>query len=76
MLYEVITTVRKEDFLALVPDRLLHGRMAGLKSFAPPITLPNFDVIAAWHQRVDKSPSHLWLRSRLVAVADRLSKDV
>lgn len=71
----LMETIRTGDFLALVPERLLYGKMAGLKLFSPPITLPDFDVIATWHQRVDKNPAHHWLRSRLIAVADRLSKE-
>lgn len=69
----LLETVRTDNFLALVPERLLYGKMAGLKIFIPPITLPNFDVIAAWHQRADKDPAHQWLRSRLIEVANELS---
>lgn len=70
----LLETMRTGDFLALVPERLLYGKMAGLKLFNPPITVPDFDVIATWHQRVEKNPAHRWLRSRLIAVADELSK--
>lgn len=70
----LLETIRTGDFLALVPERLLYGKMAGLKLFNPPITVPDFDVIATWHNRVEKNPAHRWLRSRLTAVADELSK--
>lgn len=70
----LLETIRTGDFLALVPERLLYGKMAGLKLFNPPTTVPDFDVIATWHQRVDKSPAHRWLRSRLTAVAEEISR--
>jgi DNA-binding transcriptional LysR family regulator len=70
----LLETIRAGDFLALVPERLLYGKMAGLKLFNPPITVPDFDVIATWHQRVGRNPAHSWLRSRLTAVAAELSK--
>ena len=70
----LLETIRTGDFLALVPERLLYGKMAGLKLFNPPITVPDFDVIATWHQRVERNPVHRWLRSRLTTVAEELSK--
>jgi DNA-binding transcriptional LysR family regulator len=70
----LLETLRTDDFLALVPERLLYGKMAGLKLFTPPITVPDFDVIATWHHRVDRNPAHRWLRSRLTAVAAEMSK--
>jgi DNA-binding transcriptional LysR family regulator len=70
----LLETLRADDFLALVPERLLFGKMAGLRLFLPPITVPDFDVIATWHHRVDKNPAHRWLRSRLTAVAEEVSK--
>ncbi len=70
----LLETIRTGDFLALVPERLLYGKMAGLKLFNPPITVPDFDVIATWHQRVERNPVHRWLRSRLTTVAEDLSK--
>lgn len=70
----LLETIRTGDFLALVPERLLYGKMAGLKLFNPPITVPDFDVIATWHQRVGRNPAHRWLRSRLTSIAAELSK--
>ncbi len=69
----LLETIRTGDFLALVPERLLYGRMAGLKLFKPPITVPDFDVIVTWHQRVGRNPAHRWLRSQLASVAEAMS---
>lgn len=70
----MLETIHTGDFLALVPERLLRGRMAGLKLFEPPVLVPDFDVIACWHRRVDKSPAHEWLRALLASLATELSK--
>jgi DNA-binding transcriptional LysR family regulator len=69
----LLETVRTDDFLAHVPERLLYGKTAGLKLFEPPITVPDFDVIASWHHRVDKDPAQRWLRALLTSVAKGLS---
>lgn len=70
----LLETLRTDDFFALVPERLLFGKMAGLRLFESPITVPDFDVIATWHRRVDRNPAHRWLRSRLAAVAEEMSQ--
>jgi len=70
----LLETIRTGEFFALVPERLLFGKMAGLRVFEPPITVPDFDVIATWHHRVSKNPAHQWLISRLGTVAERLEK--
>jgi DNA-binding transcriptional LysR family regulator len=65
----MLETIRTDDFLALVPERLLYGKMAGLKLFEPPVIVPDFDVIACWHNRVDADPAQLWIRDLLDTVA-------
>ena len=70
----LIETIRTGDLLAMVPARFLRGKMAGVKLFDSPITIPDFDVIAAWHQRVDKDPAHRWLLSLLSDVSEGLVK--
>ena len=57
--------LQADNLIALVPSRLLHGGSAGLAVLAPPIEVPGFDVIAAWHPRSDKDAAHQWLRTRL-----------
>ena len=69
----LLETIRTDDLLALVPERLLYGKMAGLKTFEPPIMVPDFDVIACWHHRVDKDPAQRWLRALLTSVAEGLT---
>jgi len=61
----LIDVVRSGNLLAMVPARFLRGKMDGLKLFDAPLIVPGFDVIAVWHQRVDKDPAHCWLLSLL-----------
>lgn len=70
----LIETIRTGDLLAMVPARFLRGKMTGLRLFDPPMTIPDFDVVAAWHQRVDKDPAHRWLLSLLSEVSEGLVK--
>ncbi len=69
----MLELVRANDYLALVPERLLRGKMAGLRRYSPPVTVPNFDVIACWHERVDKDPVQRWIRASLASVAKGMS---
>jgi DNA-binding transcriptional LysR family regulator len=68
----LLETVRTDDFFALVPERLMHGRMARLSLFEPPVSVPDFDVIMSWHHRVDKNPAQRWLRAQLTSIAESL----
>ena len=60
------------DLIAVVPERALHGRMTGLRTFEPPLEIPGFGVIALWHPRLNADPAHRWLRELLVNVAREL----
>jgi len=57
------------DLIAVVPERVLRGRLAGLRTFMPPLTIPTFEVIALWHARLHKDPAHRWFRELLAATA-------
>jgi DNA-binding transcriptional LysR family regulator len=69
----LLESIRVDDFLALVPERLLYGRMTGLRLLEPPVSVPNFDVIACWHPRVGADPGQRWIRALLGSVAKELS---
>ena len=69
----MLETIRTDDFLALVPERILYGEMTGLKLFEPPVLVPDFDVIACWHSRVDADPAQRWIRGLLENVAAEIS---
>ena len=61
--------LQTDDLVALVPSRLLRKNDRSLVVLEPPIKIPRFDVIAAWHPRVDKDVAHRWLRTRLADLA-------
>lgn len=65
----LLKTVQTDDFLALVPERMLRSFDVGLKVFRPPVQIPNFDVIVCWHQIADKDPVLNWVKSLLHDVA-------
>ncbi len=59
------------DLVAVAPERLVKGLSSSLKLFAPPVGVPDFDVIAVWHPRVQHDPMHRWLRGRLQTLAEK-----
>jgi DNA-binding transcriptional LysR family regulator len=61
--------LQTDDLIAVVPERVLRGRLAGLRTFAPPLVIPTFAVVALWHARLHKDPAHRWFRELLVATA-------
>ncbi len=61
--------LKTDDLIAVVPERVLRGRMNGLRTFLPPVTVPGFSVILLWHQRLHKDPAHQWLRELLAMAA-------
>jgi len=71
VLPEVLKT---DDLIAVVPERVLCGRMGGLRTFAPPVAVPGFDVVMLWHERLHKDAAHRWLRELLAAVAEDLRR--
>lgn len=60
------------DLIAVVPERVLSGRMSGLRKFKPPVPIPGFGVIALWHPRMQRDPAHRWVRELLAATAHRV----
>lgn len=65
----LLQILQTDDMIALVPKRLLTRRPHALRLIKPPIEVPGFDVIAAWHSRSQQDPAHQWLRSNLVEVS-------
>ena len=50
--------LQTDDLVALVPYRLLRENNKRLIVLKPSFEIPGFDVIAAWHPRVDKDNAH------------------
>jgi LysR family nod box-dependent transcriptional activator len=54
--------------------RLAHRlkRAAGLKLIAPPFPSPTLVETMTWHPRSTHQPAHVWLRTRIIALAREL----
>lgn len=57
--------IRASDLLAVVPSRLVKD-LPGLTSVAPPVEVPGFTKVLAWHARSHRDAGHRWLRELLV----------
>jgi len=68
----VLTQIlRTSDLIAVVPEKLVRNQ-AGLCVTEPPLSIPGFTKVAAWHERTHHDPAHQWLRSLLVEACSRL----
>ncbi|MBR0824428.1 LysR family transcriptional regulator [Bradyrhizobium manausense] len=56
--------LRATDLVAVVPRRLLSG-LGELVLLKPPLDIPGFSKIAAWHDRTHRDPGHRWIRELL-----------
>src|SRR6185369_16173555 len=62
--------VAGSDAIVTLPARLARlSARAGLRSFAPPLPLPPFDVHLLWHGAASEDAASRWLRQLLLAVA-------
>lgn len=59
------------DLVLTVAERVAktHAASLGLVMRRPPIDLPTYELVAAWHRRHEHDPAHTWLRERLRHVA-------
>ena len=64
--------LKTDDLIAVVPERVLRGRMEGLRTFTLPLTIPSFGVHALRHQRVHQDSAYRWLREQLALTAQTL----
>jgi DNA-binding transcriptional LysR family regulator len=56
--------LRSTDLVAVVPRRLVSDTQ-GLVLITPPIDVPGFTIVAAWHGRTHGAPGHRWARALL-----------
>jgi DNA-binding transcriptional LysR family regulator len=72
---DAMRITRQSDLIALVPRSCFvnglvadHAATAGLATFEPPVSTPEFKVSAIWHPRMDADPAHRWLRDMVMSV--------
>lgn len=68
VLTQILST---SDLIAVVPEKLVRHQ-AGLCVSEPPLPIPGFTKVAAWHERTHHDPAHQWLRALLVEACTRL----
>jgi DNA-binding transcriptional LysR family regulator len=56
--------LRTTDLIAVAPRRSMEAA-EGLTLFAPPIEVPGFAKVAAWHERTHMNPGQRWIRALL-----------
>lgn len=56
--------LRASDRVAILPSRLVAG-VDGLTMLEPPIDVPGFTKVAAWHARTHRDAAQRWLRQLL-----------
>jgi DNA-binding transcriptional LysR family regulator len=63
----------RSNFVVTAPSRLLSKLAAplGLRTFAPPVTMPVIRIVQVWHARSDADPAHRWFRELVRDVAAR-----
>ncbi len=71
----LVEVLRTTDLIAVAPRRLF-GAAEGLAVREPPIDIPGFTKIAAWHERTHRDPGHRWLRALLFETCGCLDSQV
>jgi DNA-binding transcriptional LysR family regulator len=62
--------VKDSQYLLTLPASIAESyeSLFGLCGYEPPLKIPSFSVHLYWHERVHRSPLHLWLRSLFRAI--------
>jgi DNA-binding transcriptional LysR family regulator len=68
------SVIASSDLIATLASRVAEGfaRHLPLRLLEPPVTLPDFAIHMAWHERFKLDPAHQWLRRVVTEVAQRL----
>lgn len=61
--------VAQSDFVALVPERLVHDRAGQLEMVECPFPVEGFPVGMVWHERNHGHGGQRWIREAIVSVA-------
>ncbi|MBI5909959.1 MAG: LysR family transcriptional regulator [Betaproteobacteria bacterium] len=63
--------VARSDMISALPERLARGYANKLRIFEPPLAIEGFTVGQIWHERNQREPAQLWLREKLLALAQK-----
>lgn len=66
--------IASTDLIATLATRVatVFAEMLGLVTMPPPLAIPTFRMLAAWHERMHHDAPHKWLREQLFATAAEL----
>jgi DNA-binding transcriptional LysR family regulator len=67
----LLEVLRTSDLIAVVPQKLLADTQ-GVAVLDPPIEIPGFTKVAAWHERTHHDPGHRWVRTLLFETCEAL----
>jgi DNA-binding transcriptional LysR family regulator len=60
----VIAVAAASDLIGSVPKSYCNSVGIGkIRTFDLPLAMPRFDIVQAWHPRMDADPVHRWLRA-------------
>jgi DNA-binding transcriptional LysR family regulator len=63
----LLKVLRTTDLIAVAPKRLLADAES-LVFREPPVPIPGFTKVVAWHERTHRDPGHRWVRDLLLEV--------
>ncbi|QAY80029.1 LysR family transcriptional regulator [Sphingosinicella sp. BN140058] len=64
----LLDILAETDLIAAIPERLVRSA-PDLEQQPLPVAVPEFTIIAAWHERTRHDPAQNWLRARLADFA-------
>ncbi|OQP87350.1 LysR family transcriptional regulator [Rhizobium rhizosphaerae] len=60
----VITVAAASDLIGTIPHSYRgSAAVSNIRSFELPVPVPGFEIVQAWHPRMDADPVHRWLRA-------------
>ena len=62
----VIAALARTDLVAMLPERLVRDNPA-LRTMAPPVEIPGYEMAMLWNERSHRDPAHQWLREHIAA---------
>lgn len=76
--YSALAIVAKSDLVVTAPHALgyLAPASLGVVAVECPLPLPHHSVNLVWHERYSKDAGHTWLRQLVIALAQRLGREV
>ena len=68
--HPVAAIVTQSDLIATVPNGMAQTlkRLIEIRTFEPPIALPQVRISIYWHERYHRDPGNAWLRELYVRV--------